>query len=393
MKYSKRMEKLEPSDIRVVGKLVSDNPGTISFAGGIPDPDFFPKEEMQAIAKEILENRSDEALQYGPTRGRLPLRTKIAERMKLEGVDCTADEIIITTGSQQGITLGAMLCVNPGDVILTEKPSYLGALSAFAPHEIQYTGVGGDEDGMNMDELEAKLKSDSKIKMIYVIPNFQNPSGRTWSLERRKKLMELANKYDVAVLEDNAYGELIYEGERLPSLKSMDTEGRVIYLGSFSKILSPGLRVAWICATSEICAKLELIKYGLDLQSAEMAQMQTEMFIDKYGLDDQIAKIAKVYGERRDAMLEIIKNEFPAEAKYYYPRGGMFVWVELPAHINTRKLLEQAVKQKVAFVPGGSFYPDNDCESAMRLNFSMMPLDKIKEGTHILAELLKEAVK
>jgi len=392
MIYANRMEKLKPSDIRVVGKLVAANPGTISFAGGLPDPKLFPAQEMKNVANKILEENSGVALQYGLTLGRVSLREKITGLMAREGVNASVDNIMITTGSQQGLTLSTMVFLNPGDVVITENPSYLGALAAFDPYETKYIGVSGDKHGMHMCELENVIKSTANVKMIYVIPNFQNPTGRTWSLEKRKQLMEIANKYNLIILEDNAYGEIRFEGDRIPSIKSLDTEGRVIHLGSFSKILSPGLRVGWVCADKELIPKFELVKYGCDLQSAEMAQMQVDEFLANYDLDEHIAKINKVYKRRRDLMLEVIEKEFPKEAEYYYPEGGMFVWVELPEHINTRKLLEKAVERKVAFVPGGSFYPQGDCERSMRLNFSTMEDDKIVSGMKILAELIKESI-
>lgn len=389
MIFSSRMKDLKPSDIREVGKLVAANPGTISFAGGLPDPKLFPSEEMREVTNKILTENSGVALQYGLTLGRKSLREKIVGLMKREGVKATIDNIIVTTGSQQGITLSTMLFLNPGEVVVTENPSYLGALAAFDPFETKYVGVNGDKDGMYMDELETVLKNTPNIKMIYVIPNFQNPTGRTWSLERRKQLVDIANRYDLMILEDNAYGEIRFEGERVPSIKSLDTDGRVVHLGSFSKILSPGLRVAWACVDQKLLPKFELLKYGCDLQSAELAQMQVDEFVAAYDLDKHIAKINKVYKERRDLMVDIIKNEFPEQARYYYPEGGMFVWVELPSHVNTRELLKKAVEKKVAFVPGGSFYPQNDCESSMRLNFSTMENDKIVTGMKILAELIK----
>ena len=310
--------------------------------------------------------------------------------MAREGVETTVDNIAVTTGSQQAITVAAMLFLDEEDIIITENPSYLGAFSAFKPFATSYIGIDGDEDGMLMDELEETLKNTPKAKVIYVIPNFQNPTGRTWSLERRKRLLELAKEYDLVIFEDNAYGEVRFEGERIPSIKSLDTEGRVVYLGSFSKILSPGLRVGWACATEEIISKYELVKNGLDLQSAELAQMQVDEFLANNDLDQHLNKINTVYKERRDVMINTIKEEFPEEAKYFYPRGGMFVWVELPDHVNTRELLKMAIERKVGFVPGGSFYPGEDCESSMRINFSTMKNEKIVEGIKILGELLKE---
>ena len=392
MKFASRMDALKPSDIREAMKMIAANPGTISFAGGLPDPNLFPAEAMKASTDKILTENPNAALQYGLTLGRVSLREKIVGLMEREGVKTTVDNIAITTGSQQAITVAAMLLLEEDSVIITENPSYLGAFAAFKPFATNYVGVNGDEDGMLMDELEETLKNTPKAKMIYVIPNFQNPSGRTWSLERRKKLLELARKYDLPILEDNAYGEVRFEGERVPSIKSMDTEGRVIYLGSFSKILSPGLRVGWACADEEVILKYELVKNGLDLQSAELAQMQVDEFLNANDLDEHIAKINKVYKERRDLMLKTIDEEFPKEAKYFYPEGGMFIWVELPSHVNTRDLLVKAIDKKVGFVPGGSFYPKGDCESSMRLNFSTMENDKIVEGIKILGKLLKENI-
>lgn len=390
MKFASRMKALTPSDIREAMKMIAANPGTISFAGGLPDPNLFPAEEMKKATDKVLTESPDKALQYGVTLGNLELRKKIVGLMAREGVDCTIDNIAVTTGSQQAITVAAMLLLEDKDAVITENPSYLGAFSAFQPFVTDYIGVNGDEDGMLMDELEETLKNTPHAKVIYVIPNFQNPSGRTWSLERRKKLLELAKKYDMPIIEDNAYGEVRFEGERIPSLKSMDTDGRVIYMGSFSKILSPGLRVGWACAEEDIILKYELVKNGLDLQSAELAQMQVNEFLNENDLDKHISKINKVYKERRDLMIKTIEEEFPKEAKYFYPKGGMFIWVELPSHINTRDLLVKAIEEKVGFVPGGSFYPKGDVESSMRLNFSTMENDKIVQGIKILGKIIKE---
>ncbi len=392
MKFSNRMSELKPSDIREVMKMIAANPGTISFAGGLPDPKLFPSEAIREATDKILRENPGVGLQYGLTLGRIPLREKIVGLMEREGVKATIDNIAITTGSQQAITLSTMLLLNQGDVIITENPSYLGALAAFKPFEASYIGVSGDDQGMFMDELEEVLEKTPKAKMIYVISNFQNPTGRTWSLERRRKLVEIADNYDLPIIEDNAYGEVRFEGERVPSIKSLDTEGRVIHLGSFSKILSPGLRVGWVCADKDIILKYELLKNGSDLQSAELAQMQVDEYLENNDLDTHLDKIKKAYKERRDLMIKMINEEFPKEAKYYYPEGGMFIWVELPSHVNTRELLKKAIESKVAFVPGGSFYPQGDCESSMRINFSTMENEKIVEGIKILGKLLEESI-
>ncbi|MDO4710404.1 MAG: PLP-dependent aminotransferase family protein [Peptostreptococcaceae bacterium] len=393
MKYAERMNYLKPSDIREVMKIIASNPGTISFAGGLPDPALFPFEGILKAAKKVLKEEPVLALQYGMTQGKEDLRETIVELMKREEVETDAGSISITHGSQQGISLTSMLFLNPGDVVLTENPSYLGAFSAYRPYEIDFVGVDGDKDGMFMDDLEAKIRANGKVKMIYIIPNFQNPTGRTWSLERRKALIEVADRYDLPIVEDNAYGELRFDGERIPSIKSLDTEGRVLYLGSFSKVLAPGLRVGWLCSSKEIAPKFEYLKYGADLQNTELSQMIIQTFLRENDLDDHLNKIKEVYKRRRDRMINEIKHSFPGKAKYYHPEGGMFVWVELPPHINTRELLKKAVAKKVAFVPGGSFYPAGDCESSMRLNFSTMEDDKIAEGIRILGELLHEEIK
>lgn len=392
IQFASRMDDILPSDIREAMKLIAANPGTISFAGGLPDPALFPAEAMRLATNKILAESASTALQYGLTLGRLPLREKITGLMEREGVTATAAQIAVTTGSQQAITVAAMMLLNDEDIIITENPSYLGAFAAFKPFGVRFIGVNGDESGMNMVELEQTIKANPSAKLIYVIPNFQNPTGRTWSLERRQQLIELANRYDLPILEDNAYGEVRFEGERVPSIKSMDTQGRVIYLGSFSKILSPGLRVGWACASEEIIQKYELLKNGLDLQSAELAQMQVEQFLQDNDLEAHLAKINAVYRERRDLMIQTIRAEFPPEARFYYPEGGMFVWVELPETINTRELLKAAIQRKVGFVPGGSFYPGSDCESSLRLNFSTMTNARIIEGVTLLGKLLKETL-
>lgn len=392
MKFATRMEELQPSDIREVMKMIAEKPGTISFAGGLPAPELFPREEFKAAANRILDEKSGSALQYGATLGLMSLRNNVAKIMSREDVAATADNIIITGGSQQGLSISGMMFLDKDDVIISESPSYLGALSAFKPTETSVTCVACDEHGMIMEDLQRVLANTPNARMIYVIPNFQNPTGKTWSLERRKQLVAMANKYDLPIIEDNAYGELRYEGERLPSLKALDTEGRVIHLGSFSKILSPGLRVGWICASEELVLKFELLKYGADLQPNEFAQMLIDEFLNSCDLDKHIDKIKAEYKIRRDLMINVIKEEFPSEAKYYYPEGGMFVWVELPESINTRELLKKAVENKVAFIPGGSFYPNGGVEYAFRINFSNMERDKIVQGMKTLADLLNNEI-
>lgn len=389
MNYANRMQALKPSDIREVMKMIAANPGTISFAGGLPDPKLFPGEAMRRATDKVLRERPEAALQYGLTLGYVPLRERIAGLMAREGVEAGVDNIAITTGSQQAISLSALLFLNGGELILTENPSYLGALTAFKTFEADNIGVDSDEVGMRPEDLEAKLKAHPEAKLIYVIPNFQNPTGRTWSLERRKALVELAVRYDRVILEDNAYGEVRFEGSRLPSLKSLDPGKHVVHMGSFSKVLSPGLRVGWICAHEDFIKKYELVKYGCDLQPAELAQMQVEGFLEENGFDAHLETIKGVYRRRRDLMLETMKQAFPAEARYEKPEGGMFIWVELPAYVDTRAMLPEAIKQGVAYIPGEAFYPLEDRKNAIRLNFSTMADEKIVEGIQRLGALIK----
>lgn len=392
MYFAPRMKEIKPSDIREVMKIIAARPSTISFAGGLPAPEFFPKEEFRNIADSLLKDKADQALQYGATLGYQPLRENVAKLMAREGAKVTADNIIITAGSQQGLFLSGMLFLDKEDVVIAESPSYLGALSAFQLAEAKVKSVACDSKGMLMDDLERVLSETPKAKMIYVIPNFQNPTGKTWSLERRKKLVEIAQKHRIPIIEDNAYGELRYEGERIPSLASLDINGNVVHLGSFSKILSPGLRIGWMCASKELIHKFELLKYGSDLQPNEFVEMLINGYLENYDLDEHLENIKAEYAIRRDLMVDVIKNEFPANVKWYYPEGGMFVWIELPENINTRELLKKAVDKGVAFVPGGSFYPEGGTEYAFRINFSNMERDKIAEGMLILSKLLKEEV-
>lgn len=383
------MELLKASEIREILKL-TQQPDIISFAGGLPAPELFPIEEMEKISVKVLQEMGVQALQYSPTEGYAPLREKIASRMGKVGVDTNADEVLIISGSQQGLDFSGKIFINPGDVVVCESPSYLGAINAFKAYECQFLEIETDDNGMIMEDLAEKLSKTEDVRMIYVIPDFQNPSGRTWSLERREKLLEIAAQYDLPIVEDNPYGELRFEGEIPPSLRSMDKDGRVIFLGSFSKTFCPGLRLGWVNAAPDMLEKYIFVKQGSDLQTSSMSQRELSMFMDEYDLDVHIEKIKEVYKKRRNLMMETIKSQFPKEAKYTYPEGGLFTWVELPEHINTRELMVKAVKNKVAFVPGGSFFPTGQKENAMRINYSNMPEDKIVEGITRLGALLKE---
>lgn len=389
LRLSNRMSFLKASEIRELLKL-TEQPDIISFAGGLPAPELFPIEKLKEVSSKVLDESGRSALQYGTTEGFVPLRRIIAEeRMKPAGVNATASDILITNGSQQGLDFSGKVFLNPGDVVICESPSYLGAINAFRAYEAQFVEVETDENGMVIEKLEDALKNNQSAKFIYVIPDFQNPTGKTLSIERRPKLVELALKYNVPIIEDNPYGELVFEGERYPAIKSFDNEGIVIYLGTFSKTFCPGLRIGWVCASPSILTKYILVKQGADLQSNSLSQREAAVFMQMYKLDEHIEKIRKVYKKRRDLMLDMMEKEFPSSCSFTYPQGGLFTWVKLPEGINASYVLKLALEQKVAFVPGGSFFPNGGKENYCRLNYSNMPEEKIVEGIKRLGMVLK----
>ncbi|MBQ6632320.1 MAG: PLP-dependent aminotransferase family protein [Romboutsia sp.] len=390
IKFAKRIEGLKGSEIRELLKL-TEKPEVISFAGGLPAPELFPIEEMKEISKVVLDESGTQALQYSTTEGFPPLREQIAKRMNSKNkTNITKDDILITNGSQQGLDFAGKAFLDEGDIVLCESPSYLGAINAFKSYRPNFIEVPTDNNGMIMEELENILSTTENIKMIYVIPDFQNPTGRTWPLERRKKFMEIINKYEIPVIEDNPYGELRFKGEGLPSLKSMDKKGLVIFLGTFSKIFCPGYRIGWTCASQKILSKFIFIKQGADLQASTISQREVSKFIDLYDLDKHVEKIKEVYERRRDLMLETMKSEFPEGIEYTHPEGGLFTWVELPSHLDSRVIMQDCLKNNVAYVPGGSFFPNGGKENCFRLNYSNMPDDRIVEGIKRLGEVLKQ---
>ncbi len=389
LKYAKRMDLIKASEIREILKLTL-RPEIISFAGGLPAPELFPVEAMKSVSQQVLEEQGQEALQYSTTEGYDPLRTHIAKRMIVRGIPTTKDDILITSGSQQGLDFSGKIFLDPEDAVLVESPSYLGAINAFKAYECRFIEVKTDENGMDIVDLEEKIKTNDQIKMIYVIPDFQNPSGRTWSLERRQKLIEIANRYDLPIVEDNPYGELRFEGEEMPPIKSLDTEGRVIYLGTFSKTFSPGLRIGWVMASPEVLNKYIQIKQGADLQTNTMSQRELALYLDQNDLDVHIEKIISVYRRRRDLMFQTMEESFPKGVEWTHPEGGLFLWVTLPEHMNSKALMAKAVERKVAFVPGGSFFPNGGVHNTMRINYSTMPDEKIVEGIRRLGAVIKE---
>lgn len=384
-RFARRMEALKASEIREILK-VTQRPEVISFAGGLPAPELFPVKTLAAATQKVFEEDGMRALQYSTTEGHAPLRRKIAERMRATwDAHVTPEQILVTSGSQQGLDLTGKLLLDEGDVVLCESPTYLGAISAWNVVRPRWVEVSTDDDGMDPAALEETLRAYPAAKAIYVIPNFQNPSGRTWSLERRRRFMEIVEKHDIWVVEDNPYGELRLEGTSIPSLKSMDRRGRVLALGTFSKVFCPGLRIAWIAAENPAYEKLVILKQGADLQTSTLGQLQVDRYLDENDLDADIARILPVYRERRDAMLAALDVEMPAGVRWTRPAGGLFLWMTLPEKLSARTLLEECVRQNVAFVPGGAFYPNGGHENTLRLNYSNMPIERIREGVRRLA--------
>jgi len=390
--YAERTEGMRASDIREILKVTAQ-PDIISLAGGLPAPELFPVDEYRRAFEWVLEADSAQALQYGPSEGYQPLRTLLAERLSRFGMLCAHDDILVTNGSQQALDLIGKIFVNPGDAVLVEAPTYLGALQAFNQYQASYAIVPMDDNGMRVDDVERVLARHRSlgppIKFIYALPNFQNPTGRSMSLERRQQLVDVANHFGVPIVEDDPYGELRYEGSALPTLKSLDSDGSVIYLGTFSKILAPGFRLGWMLATPELMETLLHGKQPSDLHTG-MAQQMATYEVAKAGFVDQhVERIKAFYRERRDVMLRSIQEHFPPDARYTRPAGGLFVWAELPRDVDTRELLLDAIQDKVAFVPGQGFHADGSGTHTMRLNFSNVPPDQLQEGIRRLGHAIQ----
>jgi 2-aminoadipate transaminase len=389
---------MKGSAIRELLKFVED-PEVISFAGGMPAPDAFPIKEFTDACNRVLKTQSSQALQYGSTDGYLPLREMIAQQSKRYGIEVTPENILITSGSQQALDLLGKIFINPGDHIVVENPTYVGALQALNAYGAEYIPVPTDEEGMVTSELEKSLRSSPKF--IYVLPNFQNPTGVTLSFERRLQLIELSEKYGVPIIEDDPYGQLRFEGDNLPPIEVLDSQtraqggcysGNVIYTSTFSKTLSPGIRLAWVIAPPEVIHKLVLAKQGTDLHTATFNQM-IAYEVGKNGfINEHVKYIRKIYKERRDVMLDTLEEHMPEGVKWTHPEGGLFLWMTLPECIDSRELLTEALKFKVAFVPGCSFFADGSHPNTMRLNFSYASPDLINEGIGRLAKAVKQFI-
>lgn len=399
-RYAQRTQRMGSSAIRELLKL-TEKPDIISFAGGLPAPEVFPLEEFHAACERVLRDCGAQALQYSTTEGYLPLREMIARHSARYGIEVTPENIIITSGSQQALDLLGKIFINPGDRVLVESPTYLGALQAWNAYGAEYLPVPMDEHGMRTDALEEALRAGPKF--IYVLPNFQNPTGVTLSLERRQELIELADHYGVPIVEDDPYGQLRYEGDHLPSVVVLDGKyrddchpcyrGNVIYLSTFSKILAPGLRLAWVIAPPEVIRKLVQAKQGADLHTATFNQLVAHEVARGGFLDRHIHLIRDVYRERRDVMLAEMDRCFPPEVDWTQPEGGLFLWGILPAWMNSADVLKVAIEEKVAFVPGEPFYPCGGGHNTMRINFSNASVENIRTGVSRLGNVLYQLVR
>jgi len=394
-KYAKRTQRMKSSAIRELLKI-TEEPDVISFAGGLPAPEVFPVEKFAEVAQKVLSESGPQALQYAATEGYRPLRELLAQLATQDGVTTSVENILITTGSQQALDLLGKILIDPGDFIVIESPTYMGTLQAWSSYGAEYLPLPSDDQGMILDSLEELLQRGPKA--IYSLPNFQNPSGRTLSLERRHQLVDAARRYGIPILEDDAYARLRFEGEFLPSLQQVDSalqndsssyQGNVVHLSTFSKVLSPGLRLGWVIAPPQLISKLVQAKQGTDLHTPTFTQMIAyEMLRDGF-IEQHIPIIRETYRIRRDAMLEALAQYFPPEATWTHPEGGMFLWITLPEGIDTARLLQEAVeKERVACVPGAAFHPCGGGDNTMRLNFSNSSPEKIREGIKRLARVL-----
>ena len=393
IRFSDVLANMKGSDIGPLLALTA-KPEIISFAGGLPAPRTFPLKELAEVAIKVREEDGAGAMQYGPSLGFMGLRQAIADRMNrmyqpmgMEKID--PKNIMIVTGSQQGLDITGRVFLNKGDVVLCESPTYLGAIGAFDFEQPKYIEVDTDEDGMIPESLEAILKTNDRVKFIYVIPNYQNPTGRCMSLERRRKLMEIATRYEIPVFEDNPYGDLRFEGEEIAPLISMDPKRLVMYSGTFSKTLAPGMRLAWMVVNDEMMPKFDLVKGSTDLATPSVTQREVAMYMKNYDLDSHIQDNCHLYGHRRDVMCDAIKKYFPSDVKCTYPHGGLFLWVELPEGCDSRELFQYALERNVAYVPGDAFFPETKKKNFFRLNFSYNDDEIIEEGVKRLADALK----
>jgi DNA-binding transcriptional MocR family regulator len=391
--FARRAQRVEPSAIREFLSLAGD-PRITSFAGGYPDPTLFPIDELHKIYDELLTPENASALQYTSSDGLPELRALVAARLTADGMPSTADGVLITQGGQQGLDLTAKLFVDAGDVIVTERPTFLGALIAFNPCEPAYRSVPMDDDGMDTDALEEVLRTTDRVKIVYTVPDYQNPTGRTMTLERRRRLIELAEEHDVIILEDTPYRELRYEGPRAPTIKSLDTHGRVIHLGSFSKILAPGLRLGWALASPEIREKLALLKLAADTQNGTLNMRAAAAYLAGNDVEQHIAGMLPAYRHKRDLMLATMEEHFPPGITWTRAQGGLFTWATFPEQLDVAAFQRDVLipRSGVIVVPGAPFFSERPEANHARMSFSGVPDDRLVAGVRSMGALLTEAL-
>jgi len=385
--YAERTRAMTSSVIRDLLKFTQE-PDVISFAGGMPAPELFPVREFKEACAYILDHDGASALQYGPTDGYPPLKAYLIEKMQKYGVPAEMENVFVTSGSQQALDLIGKVFIDPGDVVVTEEPTYLGAIQAWNPFGPRYVTVPSDDDGMRVDLLEDVLKQE-RAKFIYVLPNFHNPAGVTLSEERRYQLVAVAGTYGVPIIEDDPYGELRFEGEDIVPIITLHKEN-VIYLSTFSKTLAPGIRLGWVTAPGQVVDLLLMAKQAADLHTSSFVQMVANDICQRGILNRHVKLIRDVYHQRRDVMLEALEEFFPEGVTWTHPHGGMFLWARLPEGIDTEELLPKALEQKVAFVPGSAFFPNGGVHNTMRLNFSNASPQKIREGIQRLGRAIEQ---
>lgn len=389
--FSDRVNSLKPSAIREIFKYAAD-PAVVSLSAGNPAPDAFPAKEIAEISADLLSRRPVDALQYGLTEGYTPLRDYLKKYMKDKyGIGSENDRLIITSGAQQVMDLAAKSLCNEGDVVICEAPSFIGSLNSFRSYNARLVGVPVEPDGINTEILEEKLKTEKNVRFIYVIPNFQNPSGVTMSLEKRKKVYSLAKKYGVMILEDNPYGELRYFGENVPAIKSLDTDGIVMYAGSFSKVISPGMRVGWCVAPNPVIQKMVVCKQGQDVHTNMWSQIVIHEYVTKYDFEEHLNYLRELYRKKARFMMDLLDEHLAPYITYDKIDGGLFIMCKLPDNINMLDFCKEAVKRKVCVVPGNAFLTDEteECHT-FRVNFSTPTDQQLEKGVKILGELIKE---
>ena len=384
---ARRMDGLRPSTIREILKVTAQ-PEVISFAGGLPAPELFPVAEVKAASDAVLSKFGSQALQYSQSEGFMPLREWIAAEMGKRGFKAVAEDVLMTNGSQQGLDLAGKLFLNPGDVVLTENPTYLAAIQAFQAYEAKFVPVPTDNDGLIPDALPALIKQ-HRPKFLYTIPNFQNPTGLTLSAPRREALARIAAEHGLTVIEDDPYGKLRYHGADIPPIRHWDTAGRVIYASTFSKTIAPGLRLGWLILPEQLFNQVLILKQASDLHTSSFDQMVAHSYLTQHDQTAHLNRIRQAYGERYAILDAALRAEMPAGFSWTKPEGGMFLWVTGPQSLDAFELLQRAIEQKVAFVPGRDFFPADGGQNYMRLNYSNSTPERIREGVRRLAALCR----